>query len=171
MGGLVGSSGGGIIEQTYARGPVTGPGTTGGLLPFEQATTITASYWDTNSTGQMGGTGSVGIGVTTTALQAGLPAGFNLGIWSISPAHTYAFQAFPIGQLNTASYDFSTVAKSDETVTCLAAVFTMTARTVGQLHNDQPLLGTKIDYFWTNPNCAYWWNHYNQTSILWSSAG
>jgi len=75
---------------------------------------------------------------------------------------TYAQEPIsPIGQLNSTFYDFTTTAFSERTLTCLAAVYTMIARTVGVLHDDPNLAQTAIDYFWTDPGGAYWWKHHN----------
>jgi len=57
-GGLVGVSGpNGHIVQSYATGPVQGSGNVGGLVG-SLGGSITASYWDTQTTGQSAGSGS-----------------------------------------------------------------------------------------------------------------
>ena len=88
-GGLVGGNRG-TIRASYATGSVSGPGPVGGLiglrLPDRAAgdgITITASYWDTQTSGQTAGVGegdSTGVqGRTTAQLQA--PIGYT-GIYS-----------------------------------------------------------------------------------------
>ncbi len=80
-GGLVGyysqSSVAGVIETSYSSGMVTGGSLTGGLigmtLASSGATTIDA-YWNIQTSGVT--TSSGGTGLSTSQIQAGLPAGF-----------------------------------------------------------------------------------------------
>ena len=81
-GGLVGTSQGGAITASYALGAVTGSSAVGGLVGTG-AGTVTASYWDTTTTGQAHSAG--GAGHATAALQAptgytGLYAAWNLDL-------------------------------------------------------------------------------------------
>ena len=69
VGGLVGSNGI-TITASYATGPVTGQSNVGGLVgrntrSFSFTGTVTASYWDTSTSGQ-----TTGSGRTTAQLQA-----------------------------------------------------------------------------------------------------
>ncbi len=93
VGGLVGTNGIpgnapfvlGEIKASYATGRVSGPSRgVGGLVGYDSgddSTIITASYWDTNTSGQT--SGSFGIGKTTSQLQA--PTGYSgiYGSWNV----------------------------------------------------------------------------------------
>ena len=88
-GGLVGYNAGGTLEATYALGAVSGgsAGSRGGLAGRNSATgTVTNSWWNTATTGQMSSAGSAATaGKTATALQepvgyTGIYAGWNLDI-------------------------------------------------------------------------------------------
>jgi len=95
VGGLVGFDDGGFVSDSYSTGaPTGGSGSDiGGLIGAEYGTT-TDSYWDTTTSGITNlsqGAGNIpndpGItGLTTTQLQAGLPAGFDPSIWGESPS-------------------------------------------------------------------------------------
>ena len=74
VGGLVGQSNG-SITTSYATGRVTGGSSVGGLVGEKTSGTITASYWDTSTSGQTSGTN--GQGKTTTDLQT--PTGYTTG--------------------------------------------------------------------------------------------
>ena len=86
IGGLVGRDSGTTITASYAVGRVSASGNTsniGGLVGSGGLGFITASYWDTETTGQAGSYG--GIGKTTAELQsptdyAGIYAGWNLDL-------------------------------------------------------------------------------------------
>ena len=81
MGGLVGVNRG-TLTAVYATGPVRGEVDAGGLVGISQrAGTVTAGYWDTDTSGRAAGT--MGQGRSTTALQtptdyAGLYAAWNV---------------------------------------------------------------------------------------------
>ena len=85
IGGLVGGNGG-VISASYAVGRVSATGDTfyiGGLVGYDGSDDITASYWDTETSGQAGSYG--GIGKTTAELQSpvgytGIYAGWNLDL-------------------------------------------------------------------------------------------
>ena len=73
VGGLVGSHA--AIASSYATGLVSATGDTfyiGGLVGYDEGDGITASYWDTETTGQAGSYG--GVGKTTAELQS--PTGY-----------------------------------------------------------------------------------------------
>jgi trimeric autotransporter adhesin len=81
VGGLVGNNNNGVIIQTYATGAVSGAASVGGLIGYSNRATSN-SYWDTETTGQAASAG--GTPLTTTALIAALPTGFDAGVWANS---------------------------------------------------------------------------------------
>ena len=65
------------VSQTYATGAVTGSGQVGGLVGAN-AGSVTASYWDTQTTGQA--SSAAGAGLTTAQFFNGANlAGFSFG--------------------------------------------------------------------------------------------
>ena len=67
-GGFVGDNDG-AISQTYAAGSINGSSATGGFAgQIESGSTLTATYWDTQATGQSNGVGS-GSSAGTTGLS------------------------------------------------------------------------------------------------------
>jgi filamentous hemagglutinin family protein len=81
-----------LIQNSYAVGavglkpgsPTTWTALTFGLVGPGNAG-VADSYWDTESTGQSaGGYRIAGIGMTTSELKSGLPAGFNPTVWAIN---------------------------------------------------------------------------------------
>ncbi|KRE82892.1 hypothetical protein ASG75_15220 [Rhodanobacter sp. Soil772] len=85
VGGLVGYNNSGVIIQTYATGAVSGAASVGGLIGYSNRATSN-SYWDTETTGQVASAG--GTSLTTTALIAALPTGFDAGVWANSDNQT-----------------------------------------------------------------------------------
>ncbi|HTM85035.1 MAG TPA: GLUG motif-containing protein, partial [Mycobacterium sp.] len=85
VGGLVGNNNSGLIIQTYATGAVSGAASVGGLIGYSNRATSN-SYWDTETTGQAASAG--GTSLTTTALIAALPTGFDAGVWANSDNQT-----------------------------------------------------------------------------------
>lgn len=81
IGSLVGVNTTGTITQSYAIGVLGGGGfAVGGLVGAGGGANVTASYWDTETTGRSISGG--GTGLTTAELQSGvLPAGFDPTIW------------------------------------------------------------------------------------------
>ncbi len=75
IGGLIGRNGG-PITASYATGGVTGEGTAnvGGLVGHLGGGAVTASYWDTETSGQT--SSAAGVGKTTAELQS--PAGYSV---------------------------------------------------------------------------------------------
>ncbi|BBM88566.1 hypothetical protein COTS27_00247 [Spirochaetota bacterium] len=73
VGSLVGSVQGGTVNNSYAIGAVTGRGSDiGGLVgKFISGSTVTTSYWNTETTGQT--TSSAGTGRTTAQMQVAAP--------------------------------------------------------------------------------------------------
>jgi hypothetical protein len=106
IGGLVGWNSVGTIDQSYAAGPVSAPGTAiGGLVGFN-GSTVTSSYWDTQVTTQTAGVGTNkgtfnGTGLTTAqSLQQSSYVGWDFGpngTWSIVDGQTRPsfFQPLP----------------------------------------------------------------------------
>ena len=94
IGGLVGRNFG-AITASYAVGRVSTSGDTfyiGGLVGYHEGGDITASYWDTQSTGQAGSYG--GIGKTTAELQyptgtAGIYASWDADYWDFGDSTQY----------------------------------------------------------------------------------
>jgi filamentous hemagglutinin family protein len=87
VGGLVGVNSG-TVTQTYSTGPVSGLGDLGGLVGSNSGV-ITSSYWDTQSSTQSVSGG--GVGLTTSQLQSGLPAGFETTVWNSNSAYNSGF--------------------------------------------------------------------------------
>lgn len=165
--GLIGQhNSGGPIDQVYSVGLVSSTGgQTGGLIYNSGGNpTITAAYWDTDTSGQATSNGG-GTGLTTAQLQLELPPGFG-GAWSITPGLSYPFLAkasfisplatlvdankvlifAPLGQFDDGNY-----AKPPEhpEEASLAAVYTIVARGVGTGLKVPKLSGVAIDsYFW-----------------------
>jgi hypothetical protein len=85
-GGLVGySDETASIATSYATGKALGQG--GGFICAANAFELSNDYWDTTTSGTIYGvcnnTNIAGVtGLTTTQLQAGLPAGFDPKIWA-----------------------------------------------------------------------------------------
>ena len=74
-GGLVGHLSGGTVSASYATGPVSAPGNVGGLVGTISSIyggDVTASYWDTRTSGVSGG--EHGEGRSTAALEG--PTGY-----------------------------------------------------------------------------------------------
>jgi PKD repeat protein len=61
----------GTITQSYATGRVSGYNEQGGLVGFFEEGTVTASYWDTETTGQGSSGGGDGVTGLTTAEMVG----------------------------------------------------------------------------------------------------
>src|SRR6185312_12990280 len=76
-GGLTGSAAPSTVDQCYATGPVSAQGgaAPGGLIGIQAIpSTVTNSYWDTQTSGQT--TSAGGVGAPTRYLTNKLPAGF-----------------------------------------------------------------------------------------------
>ena len=94
VGGLLGLNLG-SINYSYSTGSVSSAGgVVGGLIGVDYQSHTISSYWDTTTSGitnpsQGAGNQSNEPGITalsTTQLQAGLPAGFDPTIWGESPS-------------------------------------------------------------------------------------
>ncbi len=89
-GGLIGENSDSTVAQVYATGAVSDGANTGGLVGLNIGnSSFTASYWNTETTGQAGGygenTGAIITlgGLTTAQLQAALPNGFDSSDWGV----------------------------------------------------------------------------------------
>ena len=105
-GGLVGSNTrSGSIISSYATGEVTGNSNVGGLVGFNDSNTVTASYWDAETSGQLTSAGGDGVtsatmiqlqspiapGTTTTEVYYGWSgADWDFGDTTTYPALRYA---------------------------------------------------------------------------------
>lgn len=165
--GLIGQhNSGGPVDQVYSVGLVSSTGgQTGGLIHNSGGNpTITAAYWDTETSGQAASLGG-GTGMTTAQLQLDLPPGFGAA-WSITPGLSYPFlvkSAFvsPLATLVDTSkvlvfvplsqFDDGNYGKPPENPdeAALAAVYTIIARGIGSGLKVPKLSGVLIDkYFW-----------------------
>jgi hypothetical protein len=78
----------GSIDQSYSVGVVsTGQGLVASI--GYGGGNVTNSYWDTQTSGPT--TSAAGTGLATTAFKAGLPGGFDSGIWSSVASVSYPF--------------------------------------------------------------------------------
>jgi len=86
VGGLVGYNGG-VITNAYAIGVVIGTSNVGGLVGNNNNGTVTASFWDTDTSGtdsSLGGDGAIGKNTTDMNLQ-GNYEGWNFDkVWGIN---------------------------------------------------------------------------------------
>ena len=89
VGGLVGAIVDTSLDQTYAVGAVSGGSTVGGLVGTSLGSTVTASYWDLQTTGQSASAG--GSGLLTAVFLATLPPGFTPSAWGQIPGVTYPY--------------------------------------------------------------------------------
>ena len=106
-GGLVGFNEG-TITGSYATGRVSGNSNVGGLAGSSSAnTTVTASYWDTRTSGQMSSAG--GTGATTTVLQtptdaSGIYADWDADSWDFGTSSQYPVLKVDFDGNSTASW-------------------------------------------------------------------
>ena len=169
VGGLVGTNGIpgnapfvlGEIKASYATGRVSGPARgVGGLVGYDSgddSTIITASYWDTNTSGQT--SGSFGIGRTTAQLKA--PTGYSgiFGSWNVDldddgrnndPWHFRTGSQYPVlkanvdGQGAATWQEFGYQLRSGPTLMTPTVTPTMTA---GQ---------AQVDLDWTAVDVGSW---------------
>ena len=82
----------GTVEDSYATGTVQGGRNVGGLAGLSRRATVTASYWNTETSGQAGSKG--GAGQTTAELQAptgatGIYADWDTNIWDFGTSSQY----------------------------------------------------------------------------------
>jgi filamentous hemagglutinin family protein len=85
---LVANIEGSTVTSSYATGKVTVTGTPpirlGGAVALYNGGSVSNLYWDIQTTGLA--TSTLGTGLTTALLKAGLPAGFDPAVWAIDPA-------------------------------------------------------------------------------------
>lgn len=79
-GGLVGTNYYGEIINSYSTGHVSGSTHVGGLIGYSEGSTITGSYWDTDTSGQL--TSDGGLGRTTSDMT--LPSTFTEAGWDFT---------------------------------------------------------------------------------------
>ena len=92
VGGLVGNNAG-TLTQTYATGFVSGSGVLGGLVGVGSGGTVTSSYWDAYTTGQLYAYGNhTGVGATAVTSDP-----------NQSSATNYAYKQSAYGNLNFAT--------------------------------------------------------------------
>jgi filamentous hemagglutinin family protein len=93
-GGLVGKNDAtGTLSNVFATGAVQNAGgAVGGLVATNAGAAVSNGYWDIGTTGQQGSAG--GMGMTTAALQAGLPGGFSSAAWGIIAGESYPYLKF-----------------------------------------------------------------------------
>jgi len=98
VGGLVGKNSesedcNGMVKNCYAAGHVSGDANTGGLVGVKDAGSVTASFWDKQTSGQSSSAG--GTGKTTAEMKKKitfLGEGWNFtSIWKINEGTTYPF--------------------------------------------------------------------------------
>jgi len=176
VGGLIGyqnnSGGSGVVTATYAAGRVTGGmgARLGGLIGWQESVpTITASYWDTSTSGRA--TSHGGSPLTTAQLRTKLPNGFDTA-WRITKKFSYPYLdeffsgpanvafAAPLAMLVVSSkvFAFLPIGQFDPTQyggkpthadgASLAVVYTVIARAVGITDKDPTLTDAKIDQYW-----------------------
>ena len=173
VGGLVGTNGIpgnapfvlGEIKASYATGRVSGPARgVGGLVGYDSgddSTIITASYWDTNTSGQT--SGSFGIGKTTAQLKAptgysGIYRSWNVDVdddgtndaWHFGTGRQYpVLKANVDGQGAATWQEFGYQLRSGPTLTTPTVTPTMTA---GQAQVDLTWTAVDVDAgSWTPP--------------------
>jgi filamentous hemagglutinin family protein len=108
VGGLVGSNEG-TVSESYSAGRVSGEQNSilgglvaantdvvnpGALRPFG---TITNSYWDALTTGQVSSAG--GSIMSTAQLTSGLPGGFDASVWTINAGTSYPYLRWQVGNI------------------------------------------------------------------------
>ena len=95
----------GAVSDVYALGNVGSALQSGGLLGANHGGTLSAGYWDTQTSGQSAGIGSDNnnqgsnaVGLTTAQLQGTLPGGFNGTVWGTGPnLYPYFVWQYPNG--------------------------------------------------------------------------
>ena len=84
VGGLVGAAGYSAISNSYATGSVTGTNYVGGLVGYSYGGgSITASYWDTETSGQASSAGGTGLTTDQMKQQASFDDWDFTEIWGI----------------------------------------------------------------------------------------
>ena len=102
VGGLVGWNNS-MVSNCYATGSVSGSSIVGGLVGYDYFGTVTASFWDIDTSGQAisaGGTGKTTVQMQTQSIFT--DAGWNfVEIWGIGENQTYPYlRIYPAGDLN-----------------------------------------------------------------------
>ncbi|WP_170182160.1 MBG domain-containing protein [Phreatobacter stygius] len=98
VGGLVGANAG-AVSEAFATGAVIGQSTVGGLIGLQSLGSVTASFFDTGTTGQTAAAGQVdggtvgAAGLTTAQIQTGGLAafGFDPAVWGGAAGGLYPY--------------------------------------------------------------------------------
>lgn len=168
IGGLIGTATSeGTVTQAYAAGAVTAGqfANIGGLIGFGVGT-VSAAYWDNQTTGRTTSSNG-GTGMSTAQLQAALPADFAGTVWGINRGVTYpyiklaglkfwaplaaivannkVFDFAPLSQQERGQYT-TPIAPSDQV--SRAAALTILARAIGFARNVATFKSVKINTFW-----------------------
>ncbi len=77
------------IASSYSTGRVIGTSNVGGFGGKQNGTASISSYWNTETSGQAGS--ASGSGLTSAAMQAGLPDGFSGSVWGIVDGKSFAY--------------------------------------------------------------------------------
>ncbi|RTL89867.1 filamentous hemagglutinin N-terminal domain-containing protein [Ancylobacter aquaticus] len=106
VGGLVGNNSGGTVTQVYASGAVSGSSAVGGVVGLNEGT-VTASFWDTQTTGQASGAGlgytdDYNSGMTGLTTAQARDAASYVG-WDFSTVWFQSADMRPIGRWEAAS--------------------------------------------------------------------
>ena len=100
VGGLIGYNSG-SVTASYSTGGVSATSNVGGLIGYNSGGTVTASFWDTQTSGQATSAGGTG---KTTAEMKKENTFVNwdfVEIWNIGEKQTYPFlRVYPAGDLN-----------------------------------------------------------------------
>jgi filamentous hemagglutinin family protein len=128
-GGLIGSNATlSRVEMSYATGRVVGQNDVAGLIGHNTGATVSASYWNSETSGQATGIGFDNnnqqvnvIGLTTAQLQGVLPAGFSATRWSTG-AGLYAYLNWQFAAGTTPQSISGIAYKADGTVLTGATV-------------------------------------------------
>ena len=123
IGGLVGYNQSGTILDTYATGYVSASHGTAGGLVGSNGGTVSASYWNTATTGQSTAlTGATGVSTATlqnSGTNGGLPSGWDgIATWSIVAGVSYPYLSWQIA--SGTPQVVSGIAYSNRGVTALA---------------------------------------------------
>lgn len=126
VGGLVGSHEWGTISYSYSTGAVSGSGANvGGLVGIKGgAATISSSYWDTQTSGQAGG--SFGTGLTTAQMmaQANFTSWDFTNTWWMSEGNTRPFLSTEYSTTITNAHQLQLMGMN---ATTLASSYTLAA--------------------------------------------
>ena len=164
VGGLVGLNKG-AITASYATGLVSGGENVGGLVGLSNGTgTVTASYWDTHTSGHP--TGTHGEGRTTTALQAPMDYSGIYQTWNLDldgRAGTFQTGNLPLDSDGVADdpWAFGTATQYPVLAVDFDGDGQKTWQEFGYQFREGPTLtatagGTQVDLSWTAVDASPW---------------